>query len=104
MINRTFAFAAALLVTSVTLAPAVMAAPEQETTIVTYSDLDLTTEAGREALDRRIDRAARSVCGLDSVQLGSRIRSRDARDCHRRAVADIEVKLAAVIEEASRGG
>jgi len=36
-----------------------------ETRLVTYADLDLTTQAGNAKLDQRLKRAAKKVCGLD---------------------------------------
>jgi UrcA family protein len=38
-------------------------APAQNVSIVQTGDLDLTTEAGRQALDHRLIVAAREVCG-----------------------------------------
>jgi UrcA family protein len=43
-----------------------LAAPafaEPVSVAVPYGDLDLTKPAGREALDTRLDRAARQICG-----------------------------------------
>jgi len=42
-----------------------------EAIAVTYQDLDLSTEQGRQELDNRIDSAARKVCGYDDVRTGS---------------------------------
>ena len=51
-----------------TASPAIAAAPEVETRIVRYADLDLGSTAGRAALDRRIAGAVRAVCGRASIQ------------------------------------
>jgi UrcA family protein len=59
MFNRAILSAAALGV-------AVFAAPlaaQEASTVVSYADLDLTTEAGRATLDSRLHRAVRDVCG-----------------------------------------
>jgi len=40
--------------------------PAQNVSIVQTGDLDLTTEAGRQALDHRLVVAAREVCGTAS--------------------------------------
>jgi len=47
----------------VSLAPSFATAQEARTERVTYGDLDLTSEAGVKALDRRLDRAVKRVCG-----------------------------------------
>jgi len=54
------AFALAALATVPSHAVAGEAAPTEQ---VSYADLDLTSEAGVTALDRRLDRAVKRVCG-----------------------------------------
>jgi UrcA family protein len=57
-----------LLVAAVSLAALSSAASANSVThIVRYSDLNLNSEAGRATLDRRINRAARVVCGSPST-------------------------------------
>ena len=51
-----------------TASPAIAAAPQAETRLVRYADLDLASAAGRATLDRRIDSAVRAVCGRASIQ------------------------------------
>ena len=52
---------------------------------VQYSDLDLQTEAGQQALQQRFSHAARSVCpGHSSSHLGTRL---TAKRCMRQALA-----------------
>ena len=51
-----------------TASPALAAAPAAQTRIVSYADLDLASTAGRAALDRRIDRAVRAVCGRAAIK------------------------------------
>lgn len=46
-------------------APAALASEDVATQHVSYADLDLTTVAGRDRLDRRIARAVQTVCGGD---------------------------------------
>lgn len=53
------ATAAALVATTAFAAPASRQPP---TRFVSFSDLDVTTAAGRDALDRRLNVAARAVC------------------------------------------
>lgn len=103
--QQAFALAAALAVSGMAMTPAIASAAEQErTATVAYTDLDLSTEEGIATLDERIDRAARQVCGLDRTNTGTRIRSRDARDCYDQAKRSIEERFASVIREARLGG
>lgn len=46
------------------------------TTMVKYGDLDLTTQAGKKAFDRRVNRAVATVCAMPTT-VGSRIRHLD---------------------------
>ncbi len=50
----------------IAIAPAAASPSAPATHIVRYSDLDLTKEAGRATLDRRINQAVRTVCGSAS--------------------------------------
>lgn len=60
----------------------VVAAPASaEQIAVPYSDLNLASEKGRNLLERRIDRAAREVCGVDEAITGTRSRPQDRLDC-----------------------
>ena len=86
-------------------APAVSAQGDDTRTIgVTYNDLDLSSEDGREELNRRIDRAAKDVCGASEVQVGSRMPSREARRCYRDAKRQLEQHFAQVIEDQQNAG
>jgi UrcA family protein len=59
----------ALSVLAAVLLPGAVQAAEVETVTVavSYSDLDLTTEAGQEALDARIGAAVKEVCAKPAV-------------------------------------
>lgn len=59
------AFALAALVQTI---PSTAAAREGRTERVSYSDLDLTSPDGLKALDRRLDRAVKRVCGDIGLQ------------------------------------
>lgn len=74
-----------------------------ESVEVHHSDLDLSTAEGREELDRRVDAAARKVCGLDDIRTGTRIRSRDARECYKDARAQISQRIARLTENQAVG-
>ena len=63
---RRIAFALAALTAAV---PALAIAADEPTTVhVYYGDLNLTSESGIAALDRRLDRAVERVCGNGSVR------------------------------------
>ena len=67
------AVAAGLLTLGLAAAPAV--AQPAETVLVSYADLNLASQLGRERLDRRIASAAEQLCGGYSpveLQLGRR--------------------------------
>jgi UrcA family protein len=51
---------------TIAIAPAAASPSKPATHIVRYADLDLTSEAGRATLDRRINQAVRVVCGSAS--------------------------------------
>jgi len=61
------ALAAALIATGGTV---MVASPTQAAAVgVRYGDLDLSTPAGKAAIDARIDRAARIACYLDGADV-----------------------------------
>jgi UrcA family protein len=59
----------AAFVATIAIAPAAASPSKPATHIVRYADLDLTSDAGRATLDRRINQAVRMVCGRS--QLGT---------------------------------
>jgi UrcA family protein len=74
-------------------------APAQNVSIVHTADLDLTSQAGRDALDHRLVTAAFDVCGTASdVDLAGKNKIRQCR-------TDVLAKARAESEQlASRGG
>lgn len=72
---------------------------DTRTTGVTYQDLDLSTEAGQAELTRRIEYAARQVCGMGEREVGSNIVSRETRTCFRDAKRQLEQHFAPVISQ-----
>ncbi len=91
----------ALALSATALAPAAHASDTQSrAVVVTHSDLDLSTEEGREELDRRIDNAAEEACGFGETTLGTRARTREARDCYRQAKRQLERRFAEAISDA----
>jgi len=86
-------------------APAVSAEQRETQTIgVSFDDLDLATDNGREELDRRIHNAAKEVCGMNEATTGSRITDRQTRQCYRDAKRQMDRHFAEVVEEQRRGG
>jgi len=61
--TRSFAGLATVAATLMTVAFATPSYAETVTTAVRYADLDLATDAGKAALDKRIWQAAKQVCG-----------------------------------------
>ena len=61
---------------------------------VRYSDLDLSTQAGRKALDFRVEKAARDVCRVEESIVGTRILPKDRRICYREARRQIDRQVA----------
>ena len=86
---------------------AVFAAPvaaENQSVTVEYKDLNLSSPKGQKILERRIDAAARQVCGADSTVTGTRIVDREALACMAKAKRQLEAKIAALVEDQRLGG
>lgn len=60
--TKTFA-TAALAIAAVAMPLSVAHASEGRNVTVSYADLDLSSKAGQQIFDRRIERAIESVCG-----------------------------------------
>ena len=78
--------------TSLAVTPAI-AQPKTVSVTVSFADLDLTTEAGRARLDRRILRAAAAVCSPRETILLLRA---DYNDCRKDAATDANTRLASL--------
>lgn len=77
-----------------------LAAPAlAETKRVMFDDLDLDSPAGAKELDRRINAAARDVCGAADVRTGSRIAMRASKSCIQNARASARKQVAGAIAE-----
>ena len=93
--NRVFAATAAVAASFATLAigtaPAYAQTAETVDVAVRYGDLDLSTAKGAATLDRRIARAAETICGPSS-----RINQFEVANCRRAIVASAQkdVRLA----------
>ena len=75
-----------------------------ETAAITYDDLDLTTAEGKAELDRRVDKAAKDICGYSELMVGSRIVPAEARKCYKDALKQIKKSVAAIVNNKAAGG
>lgn len=95
--TRSTLFLAAVAATAATFSFPALAQPAAAPTAeVSYSDLNLASRAGADALQERVARAARRVCTVDGDKsLGSAV---EARACAKVAVArampQVELALA----------
>ncbi|MFC3096554.1 UrcA family protein [Alteraurantiacibacter palmitatis] len=94
------ALAAMLAISS----PAAAQQRDTRSTAVTHRDLDLSSVEGRAELGRRIDNAARQVCGVGERQLGSNIMTRESRECYRSTKREMEQHFAQIIADNTRAG
>jgi UrcA family protein len=94
-----------LALAAATLALPAMASESSGSTVsVRYNDLNLATQAGQDELERRLDRAARTVCGLDETRTGTRLPSANARSCYREARVTLNQRFAALVKDRATGG
>ncbi len=75
-----------------------------ETAAITYDDLDLSTAEGKAELDRRVDKAAKDICGYSELKVGSRIVPAEARKCYKDALKQIKKSVAVVTSKKAAGG
>ena len=85
-------------------APAAANAAEEQTIMVEYKDLNLTSQKGQRTLERRINAAAREVCGLEFAPAGSRIPHPKARECYDKAKSGAMTRYAALVADSQLGG
>jgi UrcA family protein len=76
----------------------------KESFTVKYSDLDLNTEKGQKALERRITKAARDFCGVGISDTGSHIDSQSARQCFEQTRSAARAHVARLVEKSELGG
>ncbi|MEO1489698.1 MAG: UrcA family protein [Pseudomonadota bacterium] len=104
MKSVTFALVAASLGVAGAATPAFATSAEVKTETVSFADLDLSTQAGQETLDRRVNAAAKRVCDTNSASTTNRLRSYDARKCLAKARASARQQVATVTLKQQRGG
>jgi UrcA family protein len=71
---------------------------------VEYGDLDLTSEKGQAVLERRVRAAVNQACEASGQVTGSRVMSADKSRCLATARKSAKSQVAAIIENARRGG
>ena len=84
------AFAASAMIATPALADSVVTQSVQ----VRYSDLDLSTQAGQDTLERRLNQAAESVCGIDRRTSGPTLPSTESRKCYRETIKSFDREIA----------
>ena len=90
--------------------PLAMAAPgaaetwETMDVTIPYADLNLESQSGQKALERRIERTAVDFCRLNQHQTGTRIQSHNATKCYNAFMASAQRQFAALKKEYRLGG
>ena len=96
--TKTLPALAALAVASALLFPTVSQAATADQVTVSYADLNLRGQAGRDQLIRRIDFAASNVCAVrQAIDLGQIVL---ASDCHDGAIARAQPAFDAAVRAA----
>ena len=80
-------------------ATSALASAEPVRVAVPYGDLDLPKDAGREALDARLERAARKVCGNASARELREVSAR--RVCLAEARTSYQAQVALALDAAN---
>ncbi len=71
---------------------------------IEYRDLNLATAEGQAALENRVTRAAKKVCGYNDLRTGTRGATRDMRRCLVQAKKTAKAQVASVVEDNRLGG
>lgn len=94
----------ALVLTAALPAAAASDDVQHTSVIVRYDDLNLANPAGMERLERRINAAAREVCGIRSSSRSRPGEFADGRACMAAAKAKAAKQVAALEIAPARGG
>jgi UrcA family protein len=101
MKTATLAIAAVM---GASLAATPLIAQEPTQVQVSFADLNLETAEGRDALEKRLDNAARQACGYDDVMTGTRVRSSHAKSCYAKARKSNNERMARIVQNVGLGG
>lgn len=102
--TRIFVIATAAASLIAAAAPSFAAEAAGKSIAVSYKDLDLASIDGQKTLERRINKAARTVCGMDQVTTGSRIASTESRECYAQLTTKTRTAIAEATSNARLGG
>ncbi|WP_379922958.1 UrcA family protein [Erythrobacter sp. R86502] len=95
---------AALTLAGAAVTPALADNGQPMRVAVKTADIDLGTTAGQQTLDWRVDKAARTVCRVNSPATGTRVMRHDARGCMAKARSEARQQVAALAPRKQRGG
>ena len=84
--------------------PMAPALAQSQSISVPHADLDLSSPEGRATLDKRIDAAARKVCGVGELRTGTRLNSSAARKCVANVDRQVRSQIAAINTDDNLGG
>ena len=84
--------------------PVVPAMAQNASVSVPYADLDLSSPEGSATLDKRIDAAARKVCGIGELRTGTRLNPSAARKCVANVDRQVRAQIAAMETDDNLGG
>jgi len=104
---KLFAIAPAIMIGAAMLsAPASAGITSEEAirAVVDASEFDLTTPTGLSQLNRKIERVAREVCGLDEINRGRQFAAGPAKACYRDAMAAANRRVAELARKEGLGG
>ncbi|MCJ2182231.1 UrcA family protein [Novosphingobium sp. 1949] len=100
MFTKTAFFAAALIGPAAMAGLAATSTPAAAKDVtVYYTDLDLGTQEGQDILHKRLVKAARRACDMDSPTTGTRLPAPSARSCFRQATGKVEDQIAAATRD-----
>lgn len=98
------AFASAALSLVLVAAPAAAGSSDNQEFTIEYRDLNLASPEGQETLDRRINAAARKVCGVGAERTGTRLVARKSKECVEQVRASAQEQIATLVEDERLGG
>jgi UrcA family protein len=98
---KTIAAMAALAIATALVVPTVSQAADRDSARVSFADLNLASDAGQKALQRRIAFAARSVC--DQADPRDLDYMRAVSECRKEAITNAQPAYQAAVAAASNG-
>jgi UrcA family protein len=100
--NTRSAILAAALGAAMLSAPTLAAG---NSTGIRYADLNLSTPEGQAQLDRRIDNAAKEMCGITDIRTGTILQGTKQKQCYEAAKASAHKQIAArMAQQTQQGG